>query len=176
MHAFWQQRLDMMAHLRTNGSECHTHADHAKFWAATGLHPRMCTWEQFRDATLTCADPPIELLSSLYDEQFSVTAISGAQCYKGPAKRQAVKQYLVEWAPTIMCASHVAKCAAAYKNTVKDTTPLPHGDPTVVFLSDAALVIVEWEPSYEPIGRTAISAEVRSRFEQQQAAGGAAGQ
>jgi len=173
MHAFWQQRLDMMAHLRTNGSECHTRADHEKFWAATGLHPRMCTWEQFRDATLTCADPPIELLSSLYDEQFSVTTISGAQCYKGPAKRQVVKQYLVEWAPTIMCASHIAKCAAAYKNTVKDTTPLPHGDPSVVFLADAALVIVEWEPSYEPVGSTAISAEVRSRFEQQHTTGAA---
>ena len=173
MHAFWQQRLDMMTHLRNHASECHTHADHEKFWQAIGLHPRTCTWEQFRDATLTCTDPPIELLSSLYDEQFSVTAISGAQCYKDPAQRQAVKQFLVQWAPTIMCAAHVNKCAAAYKNAIKDTTPLPHGDPSAVFLDGADLAIIEWEPSFEQADSTAISADVRSRFEQQQAKGAA---
>ena len=59
MHAFWQQRLDMMAHLQTRAAECHTPADHARFWASTGLNPRMSTWQEFRDATLTCTDRPL---------------------------------------------------------------------------------------------------------------------
>ena len=97
LQAFWQQRLD---HMRSQPT----------FWRATGLRASHCTWAQFRSAVLTSDALPLQLLSSLYDEQFIVTAIHEAQTYQGPKGRGSTTQYKVSWAPTTMCACHVDAC------------------------------------------------------------------
>ena len=121
LQAFWQQRLD---HARSQPA----------FFRDSGLQASHCTWTQFRAAVLICDKLPLQLLSSLYDEQFIVTAILGSQTYIGPKGRGCTPQYKVSWAPTVMCACHVDACEKLYRGKVVNTTNLPLGEAPVAFL------------------------------------------
>ena len=138
LQAFWQQMLD---HARSQPA----------FFRDSGLQASQCTWTQFRTAVLTCDTLPLQLLSSLYDEQFIVTAILGSQSYLGPKGRGCTTQYHVSWASTIMCACHVDACEKLYRGKVVNITNLPHGEAPLAFLEctpQTQLVSVEWDPSY----------------------------
>ena len=164
---FWQQRQELTANLR--GSD-----PHVIHWRtiASDLTTR---WEEFRKMVCYPSQHvihlPMETLASLYDPQFTITAITaGPLTYKYEGK--SMECYRVAWGTTVVLRHHLPMIEAAYGHastshhgilptttTIKDahiaciTTPCPPalgGTPSRAPEPALEFVSAEWQDIHYP--------------------------
>jgi ribonuclease HI len=117
---FWQQRQELVCNLVVTAAHRALGTDHAlAHWQSTAKDPT-CTWEQFRQYVCFPNPPgapialPIELLASMYDPQYKMTAIKGPFHYK--LDGQAKEGYSVSWADTVICRHHLPMIVQSYQH------------------------------------------------------------
>ena len=153
---FWQQRQELVASLKGKDNS-------DTYWRDVARDPA-CTWETFRAKVCTPESStqhslPIQLLASLYDTQYTITALRGPTVqYKHEGIRR--EYYTASWGNTVVCRHHLPMIMAAYKHT---GTIIPNKDPDVSnhdlsFLTlphtgtfvPPDMVVVKWEDLLHP--------------------------
>jgi ribonuclease HI len=108
---------------------------HENFWMEVGRvtnlpNPRtQCDSNTFRHAVSCMSEITNDLFSQLYNNTFTITAVTGVLTQKTNTAAPATASYFCQYTPTLMLKAHVATAQRMYPEHVERTEDLDPSDP-----------------------------------------------